>query len=69
MSKMETVTLSVRYKARTEKAVKISYEDNEFWVPRSNLGYRTDKQVDELEYNQEFDCIMFEWFALKLGLI
>lgn len=69
MSRMETVKLPMVYKARTERAVLVAYEDEDFWIPRSNLGYQTDKLVDNLTQGQEFDCIVFEWWAKSRGLI
>lgn len=69
MSGDNYVRAEVKFKVRTDKAVLISLLDGtEEWVPRSQLHYQTDMEIDQLKKNQDFEIILTEWFADKIGL-
>lgn len=68
MSSTEYVRCEVTFKVKTDKAVLISFDNTEEWVPRSVLQWQCDMRIDELKKNEEFEIILFEWFADKIGL-
>lgn len=63
------VRLEVVLKAKTDKAVLISYEDEEVWIPRSTLSVVTDREIDYLDRGAEFTIRVAQWIAKDVGLV
>lgn len=66
------VTVSVKLKARTKKAVMLSVGDTVergAWVPRSCLHGADDKKVDEADIDDEMELRIMEWIAEREGLL
>lgn len=61
--------ITVVVKAVTEKAVRVAYEDEETWIPRSMLGLRTDRQLDACSPNDEVILAIPRWKLKKLGWV
>lgn len=62
------VTVECVYKTQTKDAVLITQNNNEIWVPRSLLNYQTDKSLDNINRNDEFNMQVLQWFADKENL-
>lgn len=68
MSNEDYIRAEVTFQARTNQAVLISFDDNKEWVPRSTLHYACDMKIDELKRGDQFEIIVQEWLANKIGL-
>lgn len=58
----------VMFKAASVNAVLISFQDEEFWVPRTLLSYQSDSEINRLKRNDVFTLELFDWKAKRLGM-
>lgn len=61
------VTLEVLFKVATDKAIRVVYEDDAQWIPRSTLSFFTDRDVDDWPSNSEQSITLAQWMADKQG--
>lgn len=62
------VCVNVAFKHRTDSAILISFEGEEHWIPRSAISWKSDREVDELTRNDEFELQVADWMAMEKGL-
>lgn len=72
-SDIEYVRSEVTFKNKTDDAVLVLFVDRDDddvkrWVPRSQLHYSCDIKINELKKNEEFELVVTEWLANKIGL-
>lgn len=68
----EYVTVSVKLKARTAKAVLLDVGDTVSrgaWVPRSCLHGADDQRIDKAHLDDELELRVREWIAEREGLL
>ena len=58
----------VEFKTTSENAVLIAVNDEEFWIPRSLISYRSDMEVNRLSRGEEFTIELLTWKAERIGL-
>lgn len=68
-ARMTFVKVEGVFKAKTSLAILVAVDDNELWIPRSNLGIRSDMSVDDWKRGDEVTISVAEWFAQKERLI
>lgn len=68
MNKVSYSTKEVIFKTSTFGAVLVAYEGEEFWVPRTALSWRSDKEVEEFSRNQEVELEIADWKLRRLGI-
>lgn len=67
MNDDDYITIRCVYKAKTNAAVLIAYKNQEHWVPRTCIHYKTDKLLEMLNRNDEFKLTVREWLAEQKG--
>ena len=61
------VTIEVEFKHAKPNAVLVAKDDEEVWLPRSLLSYRSDREMDRYTRGMIIDMKLFEWKARDLG--
>lgn len=62
------VDCKVELKAKTPSAILVVQSEEEYWIPRSLLSWRTDRKVEILERNSFLTIQIMEWKADACGL-
>jgi len=66
--KEEYTKAEVEFKTCKELSILIAVNDEEFWIPRSLLSYRSDMQVERLSRGETFTIELLTWKAERIGL-
>lgn len=68
VGKIKFITIECVYKARTAAAVLITYKDEDIWLPRSGISFRSDERVDAAKRGEEMQLSIADWLAYKTGI-
>ena len=66
--KEEYTKAEVEFKTCKELSILIAVDDEEFWIPRSLISYRSDMQVERLRRGESFTLELLTWKAQQIGL-
>jgi hypothetical protein len=63
----EHATVKVEYKAKTEKAILVAKNNNEYWIPRSLLSWDTEQEILKAKRGTRMRIEVEKWFQFNKG--
>ena len=66
--KLEYTNVQCVFKYADDRKVLIAVEDEEVWIPRICVSYKSDAELDELTRNDDFEIQIATWKAKQLGV-